>query len=97
MQRRFFFAEVHRWIPTCLCSLDAEGDDQVGGVAGDPFAGAKDWLVPVDFCVKCTDKMKHPKDRASYHAGHLYPVSFYRKPGSASLDWLYFYLPALAS
>ncbi|KAF7063231.1 hypothetical protein CFC21_069755 [Triticum aestivum] len=82
---RFFFAELHDQnrrgpggarirTPTCLCSLDGEADDRVGGLAGNWFAGAQPWLVPVDYCLACDDEMKHPKDGASYQAGHLYAL-----------------------
>ncbi|XBJ22247.1 hypothetical protein VPH35_000671 [Triticum aestivum] len=71
-EERFFFAELHDQnrrgpggarirTPTCLCSLDGEGDGQP-------------WLVPVDYCLACDDEMKHPKDGASYQAGHLYTL-----------------------
>ncbi|XBJ07266.1 hypothetical protein VPH35_012820 [Triticum aestivum] len=85
-EERFFFAELHDQnrrgpggarirTPTCLCSLDREGDDQVGGLAGNRFAEARPWLVPVDYCLACNDEMKHPKDGASYQAGHLYAAT----------------------
>ncbi|CAN6230992.1 unnamed protein product [Urochloa humidicola] len=73
-RERLFFAELHRqlerdtMVPTCLRSLDSEGD-RVGGLSGEPL---EDHAGPDEarYCFACHDALKHPKDGTCYGAGH---------------------------
>ncbi|KAG0515063.1 hypothetical protein BDA96_10G246800 [Sorghum bicolor] len=72
-QQELFFAELNLrgsdfTTLTCFRSLK-EKDDQVGGRLGLQREEG-DGIDDLDHCYACSDELKHPRDGASYHAGH---------------------------